>query len=638
MSEPNESLINQPSKTRAEIHAEEIELMKIENRKQKSDYKADFDQSLVSKENEDTEEPSTVEPSKTRAEIRDEELAMMEILNTKYVGEDEELSMGQPKQASNDVVEKVEIPNEKKANGDEKLPEKQPKVIPSLDSKNNIKQPEEKVEKIKSADEKAREIELANQVKKDKEAKEEKEAITERAIENLKALYENKNKLFAQNQKQKDLSYKLKNVLGIKDGEPVTESEYKSVWNEYEAALKDVEFLTGKSDINILNEYLESNEGTEKSVDSLNKKLDNIEGRLKEKEQEQGKEKKDLIESLTGIKDKRVKLLIKAAIAGGMIAFPVGGIAAGALGLGLGEALIGYSVIHYSTAAGLAVGNAAFAVGGISGGSVLLSKIMKEARELGLGEGRNKLQEEIIPSAETPINSEIEEKSKKIIAEVRESEGKKNNSETENEEGIPWIDTPVDNNIEEDSAQDISVSNVESTESEYKIKEDEFGHAINYYDLYRIIDANPSHYNFDSEDIHAKINHLRFYPQPADYDEVLNTIPADGGLRKKAKELIEEERGSEVNKKDDSEIEENSIKDNEFSRVKDFKELFGKIIEISSNDSSLDVKDIQSRILHLRTLPTDYDTVLKTITTDGGLRAKVQELIEKERVTRHWVG
>ncbi|HNY35887.1 MAG TPA: hypothetical protein PLD14_02155 [Candidatus Pacearchaeota archaeon] len=425
-------------------------------------------------------EPLLEQPERTRAEIAEEELAKMKIENTKHQsdykpefdqylankGEDEnieeESSIKQPS------TEKVKTPEEVKKPEEIKNPEK-------------VKTPEE----IKS--EETKKIDL--------EAKQEKEARTERAIENLKALFDNKNKLFAQKEKQKSLSYKLKALFGDKDGESVTADEYGSVYDEYGKSLGEVEALTGKSKDQIIKEYLSGKERNEDSVENVNKNLDDIEAGLEKTEEGQSKEKKDLIEKLTGIKDERVKFAIKVAIAGGMIAFPVAGIAAGALGMGLGEALIGYSFIHYSTALGLAVGNTAFAVGGIGGGGALLHKAIKdlEDAESRIPQDKNKEQEEI-PTPESPI------------------------SKTES------IEKKEDN------------SGIEKK----LIKDDEFKQVNNFEELYKKIDEVYNRLGIDgAETLKNRILYLSQKRSPFEghYDD----IPVSGGLNAKVQELIKKD-------------------------------------------------------------------------------------------------
>jgi hypothetical protein len=475
--EPTESI--QPDESRVQIRERELEEMKIEgakreieNTKQSGDYKAGFDQYLANKEEDQVEESLIEQPGKTRAQISKDELDVMKVENTKQSSDHKVAYDQYLNNKEEDIVEKPLTKEEKEPQKTEK--------------------PEEPKKSEKTEEEKKAEL----------EAKEEKEAVTERAIENLKALFENKNKLYAQKQRQEKLSYRIKNIFNKKQDKSAVNSEYESVYREYEKTLEGVESLTGKSEDRVIREYLSGNENNEKLVENINNNLDKAEDNLKKEEESQSKEKKDLIERLTGIKDKRTKLLIKAVVAGGMIAFPVGGLAAGALGFGLGEALIGFSLIQYPSVAALAAGNATFAVGGIGGGSVLLSKIMKEARELVSKEGASKEENEEV-QAEAPV---VEAPKEDTSHEVLENET-------------------------------LDESEPEKTE----IKEDEFSNIKNFKELYSRLDEIGSiksgEASISSEEIKRGIDYLRF-SGATEYD----IITDKGGLRAKVQELIEQRR------------------------------------------------------------------------------------------------
>jgi len=390
--------IEQPSKTRAEIAAEDLERIRIENTKQKGDYKADFDQYLANKGEDESEESSIEQPGKTRAEIAAEDFAKIQIENRKTKAD---------YKADFDQY----LANEGKNETEDSSIKQEPSLNNTQDSKN-----QEKPEEVKTpeGDKKPEEVKTPEQLKDEEakkaelEAKEEKEARIERAIENLKSLFDNKNKLRDKFQNQRRLRNKI-NIFRDKEKESKVEEEYRSVFKEYEKALEEVMSLTGKSEDQVIREYLSGKENNEESIENVNKNLDDAEGKLQKDIEGQSKEKKDVFERFTGIKDKRVKLLLMAAVASGAIALPVAGIAAGALyGIGLGQAIGIGTWLVYPNAMGLAIGNSIFASSGIGSGSVLLSKIMKEARDLkGEKTDSQKENKEVYP-LEDSVKSEVE--------------------------------------------------------------------------------------------------------------------------------------------------------------------------------------------------------------------------------------
>ena len=226
---------------------------------------------------------------------------------------------------------------------------------------------EVKKEKTKTPEEQAKEIELANKVKEEREAKAEKE------IENLKLLCENKNKLLAQKQKQQDLSYKFKAILGLNEKKPITADEYSAVYKEYEKALEEVASLTGKPIDQIKKDYLIGKEKTEDFV-KVEKKLDESEKNLNKAEGELSPEKKSLYEKIKTMS--AGKKIVAGVIVGGAIVVGAGAGIGLVTGMGLLQAFGLPSIITYSSYAGYA-GAQALNVAGVAGvGGTVLSNLI----------------------------------------------------------------------------------------------------------------------------------------------------------------------------------------------------------------------------------------------------------------------
>ena len=384
MSENQEPSISQP--TKAEISALELERMKIENTKYKSDHRAAVsDYQLKNKDEAVEEKDSTINSGQTRAEIAEFELAKMQILNNKYVGEDEEIE---------------ELENQSKENkidGKEKKSTEQPKVNLNPDSGNQKEEAKEnelanktkeaqevketenkeeaKTEKTKTPEEEAKETELAN---KTKEAQEEKEARTERAIENLQALYKNKEDLYSQKQKRTGLLFKLKNLIGSETDNSKIDEEYRFIYGEYEEALKEVQDLTGKTEDQVIKDYLSFKENKENSAEEVDKKLDEKVENLDQAEGQLSPEKKTLLERIKSMSTGQK--IVAGVIVGGVIVVGAGAGIGLATGMGLMQALGLPSIITYSSYAGYAAGQVINIGGAIGvGGTTLAGLIYGDA-------------------------------------------------------------------------------------------------------------------------------------------------------------------------------------------------------------------------------------------------------------------
>jgi hypothetical protein len=526
--------IEEPNKTKDEIAAEDFARMQIKERKTQGDYKADFDQHLVNKGEDESEELSVEEPNKTKDEIAAEDLAMMEILNTKYIGEGEELSAEQPKKQTKieevKKPEKIKISEEVKKGEEVKSSEK---VAAEAKENNKEKADTQKPQELKSED---------------------NDKLVEEAMKDLATLSERKKVLLAEKKKWDGLAYKL----GIKKKDPQVKEEYDLVYYGCDAKIKELVRLTGKSKEAIIRDLSGKKEKSEVAK-GVSEKLDGLEKDVRGKEQAQGKERKDLFEKI-GIKDRRVKLLIMAAVAGGMIAFPVGGIAAGAFGLGLGQALGVGTWITYHTAAGLVMGNATFAVGGIGGGGALLHKIMKEARELGQEKKsispNDKAEEVIIQEAKIETKKEgvlplvdpasegkkstkepviQETKIEPVKKEPIVEEIKNNNAEQVTEKVESVKEEPLTFEIEDNGIDFIKQENEGEDESLIFEIDDKISEVHDFTGLYEML--NKLKY---SEEVIKKIKSLEDLKyQPANLIDELNKIENKDGLREKVKELID---------------------------------------------------------------------------------------------------
>ncbi|MFZ3054750.1 MAG: hypothetical protein WA091_02100, partial [Minisyncoccales bacterium] len=239
---------------------------------------------------------------------------------------------------------------------------------------------EEDIEPFQEKNEKKNEVRLEKEANEEKKEPTVSEKIKE-AVDNLRSLSNRKDSLLAQKERQKELAKKM----GIKgENDSQVEKELEEVDGEYQEALEIVKVLTGKSEEEIMEEYLDKKrevlENTpEEKVEKINEKIDKIEEVLKEKEQVLSPEKKSLSEKMferIGIKDKRAQLLIKAALVGSMIALPVAGVAVGGIyGLGLGQFILGQGFLPAAFGDMMNLGVAA------AGGGVM-SKLLREAREL----------------------------------------------------------------------------------------------------------------------------------------------------------------------------------------------------------------------------------------------------------------
>jgi hypothetical protein len=459
-------------------------------------------------ESQEGQEPEVLAPEKTRAQIAEEDLEKIKqdkekIKQDKLSEEAEEEFKGYL--GDHKVAYDQYLTNKNKEDRVEKPLTEEKKEPQKTEKSEEPKKPEKSEESKESK-------------KSESEAEKEKKAEIEKMVEDYRDLLLRVAKFEVQQQKRKDLSYKLKNILGNKKEEAEIDKECDIARHECRQAQKKIAILTGKSEYEVFEDYSNFDKNKGEFVKNVNKNLDNAEDNLKKEEESQSKEKKDLIERHTGIKDKRIKLLIKAVVAGGMIAFPVAGLAAGALGVGLGEALIGFSLIHYPSVAALAAGNAVFAVGGIGGGSVLLSKIMKEARELGPEEDTPKEENEEVASTEIPADDKVERE--EISVDVPPA---------------PEVESPKEDSSHEVPERETS----EESESEKtEIKEDEFSNIKNFKELYSRLDEIGSiksgEVSISSEEIKHRIDSLRFSRAEKDYDTITNK----GGLRTKVIELI----------------------------------------------------------------------------------------------------
>jgi hypothetical protein len=334
----------------------------------------------------------------------------------------------------------------------------------------------------------------------------------------------------AEKKKWGGLVYKL----GIKKKDPEVEKEYRLVYSDYDEKLGELEKLTGKSKEAIMREFSKGEKENNKDVREVNERLDSYEKDLLKREQAQSKEKKDLFEKI-GIKDKRAKLLIMAAVAGGMVAFPVGGIAAGAFGLGLGQALGIGTWISYQTATGLVIGNATFAIGGIGGGGALLHKIMKEARELGQEKkstSQNNKKEEVKEDVFSLEFYDLEEK--QSTKETAIEEIKNNDVEQINEKVESVKEETLTFEIEDHEVDFIKQEKEGEGESlVFKIN-NKISEVRDFSELYEMLSKLKY-----SKEVIEKIKSLEDLKYQSDsLISELNKIDYKNGLREKVKELI----------------------------------------------------------------------------------------------------
>jgi hypothetical protein len=391
------------------------------------------------------------------------------------------------------------------------------------------------------------------QEEKIKKEETEKPVISEKQIEeavsNLSLLYEKRKEASVQKEKERET---LRKLAVKKDWDSEIDKEYRAVNDKYQKALENVMNLTGKSEEEIVNEYLEKEEAvtSPEKLENIEKKLDEAEKSTEKREQEQSPEKKSLSEKIVaGLKDKRVQLLlIKAVIAGGIIAIPVGGAVAAAAGMGLGQALGIGTFITYSTAAeGAAIGVSNVALG-VAGGA-LLSRLMRQARELMTSKKSTEENIDVSPNApakelkkEKIISPELEE----IPQTGPEKEPvKEATPATEEIEWIPYAaDVPAEYEVENgEEAEDI-----DKEKFSIELKDDEFSQVKSFDELYAklnelgSVDASDGS-SFSLEDIKKRIEYLRKERENSPFSD--NIITRSGGLREKVRQLIDEEKEKE---------------------------------------------------------------------------------------------
>lgn len=206
------------------------------------------------------------------------------------------------------------------------------------------------------------------------------------SIAALMRLAEEKDELLQKKKGQQGLLNGIKRRLGIKKPEESAQidEEYRDVYNKYQEALEKLSGLTGKSVDQIKEDYLNKKE-KEGSVDAVNNKLDAAEKNLEAQEQLQKGEKISLYNKAADWAKRHPKtmLCVKAALVGGMIAIPVGGVVAASAGLGLGQVVFHMGILPavWGDLAGVGMG--------VAGGG-LLSKYLREAKELDEAESLQK--------------------------------------------------------------------------------------------------------------------------------------------------------------------------------------------------------------------------------------------------------
>ncbi|MFA5432379.1 MAG: hypothetical protein WC319_05835 [Candidatus Paceibacterota bacterium] len=406
--------------------------------------------------------------------------------------------------------------------------EKKKEVVQSVEQSEVINNQQEKIQKKKTEN-----LEEKSKIEKSEETGikiDNKDKLIEVAIKNFGVLSERKKVLLAEKKKWGGLVYKL----GIKKKDPEVEKEYRLVYSDYDEKLGELEKLTGKSKEAIMREFSKGEKENNKDVREVNERLDSYEKDLLKREQAQSKEKKDLFEKI-GIKDKRAKLLIMAAVAGGMVAFPVGGIAAGAFGLGLGQALGIGTWISYQTATGLVIGNATFAIGGIGGGGALLHKIMKEARELGQEKkstSQNNKKEEVKEDVFSLEFYDLEEKQSTKESAIEEI--KNNDVEQINEKVESVKEETLTFEIEDHEVDFIKQEKEGEGESlVFKIN-NKISEVRDFSELYEMLSKLKY-----SKEVIEKIKSLEDLKYQSDsLISELNKIDYKNGLREKVKELI----------------------------------------------------------------------------------------------------
>lgn len=514
--ETEEQSTKEPSKTRAEIAGEDFAKIQIEGTKQKNDHKANFDQYLassVSGEGNEIEESSKKEPNKTRAEIYAEDLAKMQIENTKYMGEWDESEMAPGQHVDNKIIDSQEKPRE---------------------VEKEIVSPED--EKIENEKEK-----VLDSVEVTKEAK----IREEEAINDLIVLVKKKESIAKEKKGQQGMLNKTLIKLGLKEGKPEINKEYVSIHEEYQKAIADLVARTGKSPDEVKMMMKERERG--ESAKEVNKNLDNIEKGLEEKEGKLSGEKKDLIERFTGIKDERLKLCIKFAIAGGIIALPVAGAAAAVFGLGLGEALVGFSIIKGPPVA-ILFSDLVFTAGAFYAGGGLLSDVRKKWGDLNKKENvsiKEAGQEEDSLFDEKSINVErLTEEIKKDVKGISISDFLES-IKKEKKESIEGRENNKEENI---NPIHVEETTEEGPRNNSEIKDDEFTSVKSFEELYRKINKiglikYSDGKQLSSNEMINRINALRNTADDRDY----NLITRNGGLRAKVKDLIEESKIEFVN-------------------------------------------------------------------------------------------
>ncbi len=214
------------------------------------------------------------------------------------------------------------------------------------------------------------------------------EVAIEVAIKTLRNLSRRKEERGQKKEQQQGLLYKF----GFKKKDSMINEEYDEAVNDYERILEHVQSLTGKNEKQIEEEYLN------KDIESIEKNLEDAEKKTENEKQNLSKERKSLSEKFSSLmKDKRTRLLIQAAIAGGLIAFPVAGVTLGVAGLGMGQFFLGHAILVGEIPA-LAGGLTTTAMG-VAGGA-LISRLMRKARELTQDGGQQEEEQENPPETE----------------------------------------------------------------------------------------------------------------------------------------------------------------------------------------------------------------------------------------------
>jgi hypothetical protein len=276
----------------------------------------------------------------------------------------------------------------------------------------NDQQKEIKEEKTKIPEQEAKEIKVVNKAE---EAKEEKYARAERAVENLQALYKNKEDLYSQKRKRDNLLSKFKNLVGLEKNNPKIDEEYRSIYKEYEESLKEVQTLTGKTEDQVIKDYLSTKENKENLAEEVNKKLDEKVENLDQAERQLSPEKKTLLERIKSMSTGQK--IVAGVIVGGVIVVGAGTGIGIVSGMGLMQALGLPSIVTYSSYAGYAAGQVLGIGGAVGvGGTTLAGLIYEDAafeqedkkKEAVVNSSNESKKQEEVKIVESEIDSKID--------------------------------------------------------------------------------------------------------------------------------------------------------------------------------------------------------------------------------------